>query len=197
MRVLREWLNQTFCGRPANIGEDRAMTNLILREGFHVLFQENAKVYTDVPTHYTKLCKMLLRWARSNVRETIAMSRFAFRPFRRDSMIGARINLLLSWLSLTVSQLLLGATWGAIILHPAVFSVKVLCGIAISASLSAGLYAWRYRNMDCFWAYTYSFFWFTGLFWITPYALFTAHRSSWLTRQLPSSGPSLAPCRTI
>jgi hyaluronan synthase len=185
MRVLPEWLNQTFCGRPANIGEDRAMTNLILREGYHVLFQENAKVYTDVPTHYTKLCKMLLRWARSNVRETIAMSRFAFRPFRRGSMIGARINLLLSWITLTASQLLLVTTWGLLLLHPGVFSINLVSGIAMSATLSAGLYAWRYRSLGCIWAYAYNFFWFAGLFWIIPYALFTAHRSGWLTRQLP------------
>jgi hyaluronan synthase len=186
MRVLPQWLNQTFCGRPATIGEDRAMTNLILREGYHVLFQENAKVYTDVPVHYTKLCKMLLRWARSNVRETIAMSRFAFRPFRRDSMIGARINLLLGWITLTASQLLLVTTWGSILLYPGAFGLNVLCGVAMSATLSAGLYAWRYRSLDCMWAYVYSIFWFTGLFWITPYALFTAHRSAWMTRQLPA-----------
>ncbi|MBF0234912.1 MAG: glycosyltransferase family 2 protein, partial [Desulfamplus sp.] len=38
MDILQEWLHQKFCGQPANIGEDRAMTNLILREGYHVLF---------------------------------------------------------------------------------------------------------------------------------------------------------------
>ena len=187
MRVLPEWRNQTFCGRPANIGEDRAMTNLILREGFHVLYQDNARVFTNVPTDYGTLCKMLLRWARSNVRETIAMSRFAFRPFREGSMLGARINLLLSWLNLTKAQLLLLATWVLIFQYPGVISLNVITGIVFSASLSAGLYAWRYRNFDCLWAYAYGFFCFAGLFWITPYSLFTPHQSGWLTRQVPPS----------
>ena len=111
-RVLNRWLHQTFCGRPANIGEDRAMTNLILESGSHVVFQQNAKVYTEVPIHYKKLTKMFLRWARSNIRETIVMSRFAFRRFREGSMTGARINLLLGWMALTKAQLALAAHLG-------------------------------------------------------------------------------------
>ena len=34
MQVLDRWMKQTFFGRPAKIGEDRAMTNAILRSGF-------------------------------------------------------------------------------------------------------------------------------------------------------------------
>ena len=67
--VLDKWLNQTFLGRRANIGEDRAMTNMILRQGYDVVFQRNARVFTEVPVAYAQLCKMYLRWARSNVRE--------------------------------------------------------------------------------------------------------------------------------
>jgi hyaluronan synthase len=186
MRVLPVWLNQKFCGRPANIGEDRAMTNLILREGYRVLFQENAKVFTDVPTHYTKLCKMLLRWGRSNVRETIVMSRFAFRPFRDEPMLGARINLLLGGLNLTASQFMLMLTWVSILLYPGVIYLNIACGMVMTSSLSAALYAWRYRSLGFIWAYAYSFFWFASLFWIIPYAIVTPHRTGWLTRELPS-----------
>ena len=46
MKVLGEWVKQTFGGRPSNIGEDRAMTNLLLREGHHVHFQSNAVAFT-------------------------------------------------------------------------------------------------------------------------------------------------------
>jgi len=185
-RVLSEWRHQRFCGRPANIGEDRAMTNLILREGYHVLFQENAKVYTDVPTGYMNLCKMYLRWGRSNIRETIAMSKFAFRPFRNGPMTGARINLLLGWLSLTQSQIVLLMTWALLLWYPVGMAINVFGGILISSSLVAGIYAWRYRSLNAAWAYVYGIFWFVGLFWITPYASFTPHQSGWLTRQIPS-----------
>jgi len=39
MKHLQPWLNQTFMGRPAKIGEDRAITNLVLQGGYHVTFQ--------------------------------------------------------------------------------------------------------------------------------------------------------------
>src|SRR5690554_1548590 len=95
-----EWLAQTFCGRPAAIGEDRAMTNLVLRQGFLVRFQANAVVLTEVPTRTAQLCRMYLRWARSNVRETLVMASFVFTRFRRESALGARVNLVWSALAL-------------------------------------------------------------------------------------------------
>src|SRR5690606_11094055 len=38
---LPAWINQTFMRRPSDIGEDRAMTNMILKQGHKVLFQRN------------------------------------------------------------------------------------------------------------------------------------------------------------
>ena len=185
--VLKEWMGQTFCGRPANIGEDRAMTNLILRQGFDVVFQQNARVYTEVPVRYLPLCKMYLRWARSNIRETIAMTRFIFKPFRRGAKLGARLNLILSWAVLTKFQVLLVLTWALIIWHPLAVSPHVVYAILLSSSLPATIYAWKFGRLSSLFAYAYGLFFFTGLFWITPYALMTPHKSGWLTRTLPTS----------
>ncbi|HLT37279.1 MAG TPA: glycosyltransferase family 2 protein, partial [Enhygromyxa sp.] len=69
-----EWINQTFFGAPAAIGEDRSMTNHVLRRGHHVRFQSNAIVLTEVPTNTPQLARMFLRWARSNVRESLVMA---------------------------------------------------------------------------------------------------------------------------
>lgn len=184
-RVLPEWINQTFLGRPANIGEDRAMTNLILREGYHVNFQQNATVWTNVPTHYKTLCKMFLRWARSNIRETLNMCRFAFRRFRCTPMLGTRINLLLQLLSLTKSQILLVATYAILAAHPSRLGLHTLTIILVTSMPTAMLYFWRCKSSEGLWAFAYGIFWFFGLFWITPYALATPHRSGWLTRQKP------------
>ncbi len=182
MEVLPEWLHQKYCGRPANIGEDRAMTNLILRQGNHVLFQQNAMVHTEIPVNYSKLCKMYLRWGRSNVRETIAMSRFAFKRFRNTSMVGARINLLSGWLSLIKSPLFVIALVLIIPREFIAFWVSIVAGVLVFQSLSAGIYAWKYNRSSALWAYVYGIYGFLGLFWIKPYALVTSHRSGWLTR---------------
>ncbi|MDE2010301.1 MAG: glycosyltransferase family 2 protein, partial [Candidatus Omnitrophica bacterium] len=98
--VLKKWLNQTFLKAPCLIGEDRSMTNLIYAQGFNSSFQSNAVVWTKVPPKYRGMTKMFLRWARSNVRETVILMSFIFTPFRRSHLCGFRINSLLVTLSL-------------------------------------------------------------------------------------------------
>jgi hyaluronan synthase len=38
LKCLPEWISQTFMGQPSDIGEDRAMTNMILKQGKSVQF---------------------------------------------------------------------------------------------------------------------------------------------------------------
>ncbi|MCI0499172.1 MAG: glycosyltransferase family 2 protein [Planctomycetales bacterium] len=184
MQVLDAWLNQTFLGQPAGIGEDRAMTNAILQKGYHVTFQSNAVVYTTVPVRYKGLCKMFLRWARSNVREMLAMSSFIFTRFRRTPATGARANFLLSAIQMIVPQILLVGLTGCFFWHPALFLSHALFGACVAGSVPAAFYAWR-RNFssEALWAILYSMFWIFGLSWIAPYALVTAGNNKWLTRE--------------
>ncbi len=181
MKVLPEWRSQRFCGRVAKIGEDRAMTNAILRLGWHVLYQRNAMVLTKVPDKYPQLCRMMLRWARSNVRETLVMSRFAFRKFRETGATGARINLLLSWSALTLSQLLWLPFFIGCLLHPMII-IHTLFGAMTCSLISVTVYLILRKSMEGLWAIPYSVFSLFGLSWITPFAIITPHRSGWLTR---------------
>ncbi len=194
MNILDEWIHQQFLGQPANIGEDRAMTNLIIRQGYDVVFQQNARVYTQVPVTYSQLCKMYLRWARSNVRETLAMAGFIFTPFRKGSKLGARINLISDVMKLTKTQVFLGIAWGLILWQPAIFGSGAVMGIVLGSSLSAAIYAWKFGRFSSLLAFAYGFFFFTALSWIKPYALFTVSNSAWLTRTVPQGAPSHAGC---
>ncbi len=96
MPHIKEWVNEKFMGRPANIGEDRAITNILMREGYGVVYQNTSVVYTKMPTRYKGLCKMMIRWGRSNVRENIAMMKFAFRKVDLENadLTGMQCNLL-------------------------------------------------------------------------------------------------------
>jgi len=182
--LLDGWLNQQFLGRPANIGEDRALSNLVLRSGYHVHFQREAVVYTKVPTAYQGLCRMFLRWARSNIRETIVMSGFIFKRFRRTPALGARINLLLTLFGMTVGEFLKVSSFYCLFLNP-LFILNVPLGAAVGClppALFYILYGKDRRN--CVWAFPYTLFWTFGLSWISLYALFTARRSGWLTREI-------------
>lgn len=183
LKVLPEWLGQTFMGQPSVIGEDRALTNFILREGAHVVFQRNAVVFTVVPTQYRALCGMFLRWARSNVRETLHMTTFAFRRFRATPASGARINLLLQWSSMLVSQLLLVPLLFQCCINPLTNGLSVVTCAMTVALIPAFFYLMRTRTLNGLWAVQFAVFWLLALSWINLYALVTPHHSGWLTRQ--------------
>lgn len=185
MECLPDWINQTFMGQPTDIGEDRAMTNMILKQGFHVLFQRNAYVYTNIPEKYKNLYKMFIRWERSNVRENIMMSRFAFGKFREESTTGPRILLLNQWLKISLSYPMLVLMFVFVLTHPIMFISSTLLGIFVFSSIQALFYAKRHNLSESLWAYPYSVFYAFTLFWITPYAIATANRRGWLTRGLP------------
>ncbi len=182
---LPEWINQTFMGQPTDIGEDRAMTNMILKQGYHVLFQRNAYVLTNIPEKYSSLHKMFTRWERSNVRENLMMSKFAFTPFRNGSKSGTRLLLMNQWMGMITAYPLLLITFILLIANPVLFISSTLLSILIFSSLPAFFYAKKYNISEAFWAYSYSIFYTFGLFWITPYAMATANRRGWLTRGLP------------
>ncbi|WP_394775434.1 glycosyltransferase [Flavobacterium sp.] len=181
---LDEWINQTFMGQPSDIGEDRAMTNMILKQGQHVLFQRNAYVLTNVPEEYTGLYKMFIRWSRSNVRENIAMAKYVFTDFRKESKFGARLLWLNQALKIVMAYPFMIFMFIFIAMHPLLFLSSTLLGILIVSSFPVLFYAKRYSFSDSLWAYSYSLFYTFSLFWITPYAIVTANKSGWLTRGL-------------
>jgi hyaluronan synthase len=189
MKNLKEWVNQTFMGIPAGIGEDRAMTNMILDCGWAVRFQSNSIVYTNVPTGYRQLCNMLLRWARSNVRETLAMGKFIFKKFRTGSMIGARINFIMSCISLIFPKALVGMFIAFLFFDSQTYLSQLMFGTVIAATAPAVFYAIRLKDSDLLWAYAYSLFWMASLWWITPWSILTAKNGKWLTRELPQQRP--------
>lgn len=179
---LPEWINQTFMGQASDIGEDRAMTNMILKQGYHVLFQRNAYAYTNVPEKYTGLYKMFIRWGRSNVRENIAMAKYVFTDFREGSKAGSRILFLNQVLKLVMSYPSILLMLFFISMHPVLFISSTLLSILILSSFPVLFYAKRYKLSESFWAYSYSILYTFGLFWITPYAIATASKRGWLTR---------------
>lgn len=62
------------------------MTNYLLDEGYDSLYQRTAVVHTVVAHTYAKLCKMLLRWDRSYVREEVRFARIVWkRPWPTHS----------------------------------------------------------------------------------------------------------------
>lgn len=183
-KCLPDWIDQKFMGQASDIGEDRAMTNMILKQGKKVLFQRNAIVLTDVPEKYQGLYKMFIRWGRSNVRENLVMAKYVFTNFKKESKLGTRLLFLNQFLTIVMTYPFLFFMLFFIVVHPLLFLSSTFLGILIVSSFSVLFYAKRYDAAESLWAYSYSILYTFGLFWIAPYAIATAGKSGWLTREL-------------
>ncbi len=186
---LPNWINQTFMGRHATIGEDRALTNLVLGSGSRVVYQREAVVLTKVPITYTGLRKMLLRWARSNVRENLVMLSFMIGRFRPNDGGSGWIRLFSTtqFIRMILGEAFKFAVMAQLLMAPVHTLSMLAVACIISACLPAlvhqkyhgGWFGWR-------WAISYSFYWLLCLYWISLWGLLTAYRSGWLTRELPN-----------
>ena len=182
LACLDNWINQKFMGKPSDIGEDRALTNMILKQGKNVLFQRNAIAYTNVPEEYPGLYKMFIRWSRSNVRENLEMSKYVFTNFRKNNKLGARLLFISQFSNLLLSYPFVLFMLFFVMVHPLLFLGTTLFSILIISSFSLLFFFTRYKSLQGFWAFTYSIVYTFALFWITPYAIATARKPGWLTR---------------
>jgi hyaluronan synthase len=78
MPLLEEWEFQRFLGRPATFGDDRALTNRVLRR-WRVVYQETARAETVVPERLRVFFRQQLRWKKSWLRENLYVVRFIWR----------------------------------------------------------------------------------------------------------------------
>lgn len=191
---IETWAEQTFMGRPANIGEDRALSNIILGQGLRVVYQKDAVVLTTVPSAYGGLYRMLLRWARSNVRECLVMFFFLLRRFRSGDTGGGWVRLtgLLELIFLPLTVILKVACLLGMFLHPLPTMRVLAAGSLAAAALPACIY--QFRRLGLFgvvWGLAYTFFSTFALSWISLWGFFTAAHSGWLTRNLARSGTQM------
>jgi hyaluronan synthase len=85
--VLDDWRGQRFLGRTCTYGEDRSLANCLLRRGLGTAFQRTADARTRVPESAGGILRMLTRWARSNIRESIVFAGLMFGRSRRGNRV--------------------------------------------------------------------------------------------------------------
>ncbi len=193
--LLDRWMKQRWLGRPCNNGEDRAMTNMILSCGWRTMFQSSARVWTKMPVRYRGLRRMLTRWARSNVRESVQFAKFAFGPFRpyEDEwrILLTRVYFVVRTAGLLLTPLLMAATLALAPRWPLTVGLHLLAAAVTGSLWSMAVCVWRSeRKSDALFAAIYSLLWLVGIWWIQSWALATSHQNVWLTRG--AARPSVA-----
>ncbi|HYA46811.1 MAG TPA: glycosyltransferase [Burkholderiales bacterium] len=178
--LLAEWEGQTFLGAPCTYGEDRALTNLILRAGYDTVYQRTALVRTMVPTSYSKLCRMFLRWDRSYIREELRFARIVWKrpPFSR---VLAVYESTITNLRFPVAYSAM-ALWTLNAINDPASILRMLLAIMVVSTLYVLYYLRSERSWDFVFGILYAYFSFFALTWIFPFAALTLRARGWLTR---------------
>jgi hyaluronan synthase len=98
LEVLEQWEHQRFLGVECTYGDDRALTNMILRNGWKAIYDAEAEAWTDAPERYPKFFRQQLRWKKSWAREgpILATHLWRTRPLAFPAALAATLCGLLS-----------------------------------------------------------------------------------------------------
>jgi len=185
---LEQWEHQTFFGSAATFGDDRALTNRVLRD-WKVLYAADAISHTAVPTTLRVFLRQQLRWKRSWTRESLLLMRFVWRKHPVAAW-QAYAGVLLSLIAPVVA--IRALVWLPLVGHRGVPLIYI-AGIYAMALAYGLYYVVRQPRYDPRWIYgvVFCFFYLAFLLWQTYWAIATARSSSWGTR--PATAGQAAP----
>src|SRR4051794_2606906 len=187
MPRLAWWEDQRFLGRPSPAGDDRSLTNCVLRD-WRVVYHADAVSHTIVPDGFQQFMKQQTRWKRSWTRESLLVSRFMWRK-HPVAALAVYVGMVLPLLA-PITALRAIAFHPLFAGHTAPF--VYLVGVYSMALVYSLYYAIRRRDYSALWLFgvAFVFFYLAFLIWRTYYAILTARRSSWGTR--PATAGQLA-----
>lgn len=178
MPRLEWWEEQTFLGRPSTFGDDRSLTNCVLRD-WKVQYEARARSYTIVPDTFRQFMRQQLRWKRSWTRESLIAASFVWRK-HPVAAVSAYVGMLLPIVAPVVAV-------HAMVMLPAVGSgapVLYILGVYVMSVCYGLYYAARKPRYDSLWVYgiIFCFFYLAFLLWQTYWAILTTRSASWGTR---------------
>ncbi|HWK29835.1 MAG TPA: glycosyltransferase family 2 protein [Solirubrobacter sp.] len=176
---LEWWTDQRFLGLPSTFGDDRSLTNCVLRD-WRVHYEARARSRTIVPAHFRQFMRQQLRWKRSWTRESLIVARFIWRkhPIAAVSTYLATLLPLIAPVIAVRTGLVMPLVHGAG--PPLVYFVGLY-----SMAVAYGLYYVATRpRYDPVWIFGIAFcaFYVCFMLWQTYWAILTARTTSWGTR---------------
>lgn len=175
--IIDEFVEQRFLGEACTHSEDRHLTNLVLREGYDVVFTDKAVSYTSTPASIPGFLRQQQRWKRGYIREATFTLTYAWK--RRPLLF---LQILLC--ELTVPFLAFGlmiALLVTIVTSPSIFLTVILPSwvVFMFVRFFPVIFYGKKKIPGLF---LYMFFYEIFLYWQFVYALFTVKNKSWLTR---------------
>lgn len=176
LKYMDAWLNQRFLGQKATFGDDRSMTNFILRRN-RTTYQDSAVCMTIVPRSYSVFLRQQMRWKRSWLRESLIASRFMWKkePFMS---LGFYMGVLVP---IAAPVVVIYNLLFVPIMHR-VFPVSFVVGMLMMALLMSMAQLLIRRSTTWIYAMWFCVYYEAVLLWQMPVAWVTFWKTTWGTR---------------
>jgi hyaluronan synthase len=175
--VLEEWEKQKFMGVKCTYGDDRSLTNFLLKKGYDTLYNPLAISYTIVPDNMKQFLKQQLRWKKSWVRECLIASTFIWKRHPIMSLsfyLGTILTLVAPAIVLRVM------VWYPYTTHE--FPAFYLFGLLLMSVIYGAYYNVYIKDRKWLYGVVFTFFYTLLLIWQLPYAILTIRDPRWGTR---------------
>lgn len=177
--ILDDWLKEQFLGLPLNWGDDRSLTNRVLREGYKTIYTDDVQAYTICPDKFKKFIKQQIRWKKGWFVNSVIASRFIL---KKDPFVALTYFFpLIAITILTPFMALRALIYYPIVTHR--FPIFYVLGIFVVAILWTSYYRFLNRE-NKYWPYLFVWSGLNMIFlsYILVYALATIQNRKWGTR---------------
>lgn len=176
---MDDWLNQKFLGQKATFGDDRAMTNFVLRH-HRTSYQDTAICSTIVPNRHKVFLKQQMRWKRSWLRESIMAGKFMWRkePFMAVFFyiglivpVAAPVVVVYNLIYVPITQ--------------RIFPTTFIVGLLLMSLIMSVVQLLLRRSTTWIYGMLFCIYYEAVLLWQMPVAWVTFWKSTWGTRMTP------------
>lgn len=180
MPYLDEWLNERFLGLPVTWGDDRGLTNVVLRQGYLTVYTDRARARTIVPTTFRQLVKQQVRWKKGWFVNSVFASKFIM---KRDPFVALVYFFPLTLVTLMTPFMALRAfVWNPIVRGSSSLGYY-FAGVMLVAALIVVFYRFVERG-NKYWPYIFAWSALNMVFlsYLLFYSLATIQNRKWGTR---------------
>lgn len=176
LEVLDEWVEQKTLGVDCHYGDDRSLTNYLLRN-YKMKYAPEARASTIAPATTKQFFRQQLRWKKSWIVESFRAMLFIWKknPLMAISFYA---EVALTFLSPVI--LIWAVLWDPLAHH--LLPVIYITGLLLVSFVYALFYYVKTGNRSWWWGAAAAWFYAIVMVWQLPYAIFTLRDAKWGTR---------------
>ncbi len=177
--VIGDWKQRKVFGTKSTFGDDRSLTNFVLRAKWKVEYCRSAIATTIVPDRYKKFMKQQLRWKKSWIREGF----FGAAAFMWKKHPIASLSFYTNLIIPIFGPLVVSLGLILAIIHGQWVLALLFCLSVSLMSLAYGFFHYaQTRHKDFMYSVPFTLFYSIILVWQMPWAIIKLNDTGWGTR---------------